>query len=66
MNAEFFIEINTPDVRATFANGGRLVRGEVFWTYERDGRSAVAKEPEIAIKGAEGYGEGIEVWKGGE
>lgn len=66
MIPEFFIENVSPDITATFANGGRLIKGEVLWTYERDGRSAVAIDPEVAVKGAEGDGRGIQVWNGGE
>ena len=64
MTPEFFNEIIRPDVCVTFANGGRLVRGETLWTYERDGRSCIALEPEQAVIGAEGDGKGILVWKG--
>ncbi len=66
MKENFFIETNTPDISTTFANNGRLIRGENIWTYERDGKSAIALDPEAAVKAAEGYGEGIIVWKGGE
>lgn len=66
MTREFFIEINIPDIVATFENGGRLIKGPFLWIYERDGKSSIAKEPDVAVKGAEGDGIGIFVWKGGE
>lgn len=62
-----FIEQNMgPEITAIFTDGGILVREVDIWKYERDGKSSIALEPEMAVKGAEGYGLGIEIWKGGE
>lgn len=68
MISEFFIEKVIPDVTAIFANGGRLEKSGVLWVYERDGKSSLAREPEVAITGAEGIGKGMMIWnsEGGE
>lgn len=62
MTKEFFIELNTPDIRASFANGGELRKGQVLWSYERDSKSAIAREPEMAVIGAEGDFRGKVIW----
>ena len=66
MIKEFFIEEIGPEVIASFASGGVLARSGDIWSYERDGRSCVAREPETAIEGAEGILNGVRILRGSE
>jgi hypothetical protein len=64
MTQEFFIQKQTPDITATFVGGGVLAKSGEIWTYERDGRMCNAREPEVALKGAEGAFKGAQILGG--
>ncbi len=70
MKIEFIDQNIISEVTASFAQGGMLIKSGLLWSYERDGKSCTAREPEYAVIGAEGLLRGQEIWnsidKGGE